>query len=273
MNVLLLIIHLFAHVRVLAIHWNSAQEAKHGGQTIYEQPPIVHEFQKSVYAKSKESRMNLFSIHLKLIQSFCQVRRPKGCTWKDFYHLLDYLRESYKTQDDTGKEDIGSISVEQVHNWLNKTAPAPRMCKVISEPTASEFFKYVLSNQPFIIRGLAKKWPALTKWTIDYLTNLVKHDQVICSCVMHSTLNLCNRYTLAPAPLEISLVRNQALYGPLTEILTLRKSQSYLANLLISSSRSILFYLLIAPKSFTAERKTITSRWRRRERERGPSQQ
>jgi hypothetical protein len=163
----------------IAFLWNSERESIHGGSDFYEQPPIVHEFLISWYGQREESQMNLFSTHLKLVQSFCHVRRPRECTWKDFYHLLDFLRRSYEYDDDIGVEDIDRVSVQEVHHWIDRDSEGDRACSIISEPSASEFFQYVRSNRPFIIRGFASEWPALTKWTLSYLIDVVKDETVV----------------------------------------------------------------------------------------------
>ena len=39
-----------------------------------------------------------------------------------------------------------------------------------AEPSALEFMRYVAKNRPFVVRSGASHWPAMQRWTFDYLS-------------------------------------------------------------------------------------------------------
>ena len=49
-----------------------------------------------------------------------------------------------------------------------------RITELASPPSPLTFLRdYVMSNVPLVIRGGVQHWPALEKWTDDYLCNLL----------------------------------------------------------------------------------------------------
>ncbi|KAK9721492.1 hypothetical protein K7432_003373 [Basidiobolus ranarum] len=45
-------------------------------------------------------------------------------------------------------------------------------------PTALEFSRYVAANRPFVVRGGAQSWPAMEKWSNEYLTSVIGEEEV-----------------------------------------------------------------------------------------------
>ena len=61
--------------------------------------------------------------------------------------------------------DVEAVLIESL-----RSIDLPRPDTVLAEElTASAFFEYVRANQPLVIRGMARSWPALTRWTDDWL--------------------------------------------------------------------------------------------------------
>ena len=44
-----------------------------------------------------------------------------------------------------------------------------RIDELLDEPSPLEFMRYVAKNIPFVVRGVAREWPATQKWNADYL--------------------------------------------------------------------------------------------------------
>ncbi|ORX96867.1 hypothetical protein K493DRAFT_314303 [Basidiobolus meristosporus CBS 931.73] len=45
-------------------------------------------------------------------------------------------------------------------------------------PTALEFSRFVAANRPFVVRGGAQHWPAMEKWSNQYLTSVLGEEEV-----------------------------------------------------------------------------------------------
>jgi jumonji domain-containing protein 7 len=45
-------------------------------------------------------------------------------------------------------------------------------------PSPLEFLRYVHRNRPFIIRGGAREWPAVQRWTANYLQTKLRDCSV-----------------------------------------------------------------------------------------------
>lgn len=41
--------------------------------------------------------------------------------------------------------------------------------RVEGAPTAVEFLRYVLRNQPVVFSGAGRSWPAMRQWKVEYL--------------------------------------------------------------------------------------------------------
>ncbi|XP_045119635.1 bifunctional peptidase and (3S)-lysyl hydroxylase Jmjd7-like isoform X1 [Portunus trituberculatus] len=63
------------------------------------------------------------------------------------------------------KEALLKLSTEANELYLNSQVPV-----LDAVPSPLEFYRdWVASNKPVILQGVTKHWPALTKWTPDYL--------------------------------------------------------------------------------------------------------
>lgn len=166
--------------------YTSEDEANHVGVP-YPTPPIVQAFLKdSEFKNLPELQLNDYLLHHQIIYNFCKKRqkRKKGppeerqCTWKDYYYLLNFIRKPYQKFYDPGRDRIGrqisSLQAEVPFEFEDK-------CDEIEVPSAKEFFKYVSSSHPFIIRGIASDWPATKRWTLDYLLRHMKGKNVVIS--------------------------------------------------------------------------------------------
>ncbi|KNE67227.1 hypothetical protein AMAG_12298 [Allomyces macrogynus ATCC 38327] len=57
----------------------------------------------------------------------------------------------------------------------------PTCPRIEGTPTALEFLRHVRANRPVIFAGLAKNWPAMRKWTTEYLAKAMGETEVTIS--------------------------------------------------------------------------------------------
>lgn len=60
------------------------------------------------------------------------------------------------------------------YNELN----SPTIDNLSSEPSPLQFLRYVARNEPFVVRGGARNWPAAQKWSAEFLKERLK-DHVV----------------------------------------------------------------------------------------------
>eukprot|EP01041_Mallomonas_annulata_P000659 gene659-1271_t len=155
-------------------------ECKHTGIP-YKNPDIVQEFISSKFAKSAEVNVNDLLEHHKLVQKFCAFRAKSlpRCSWTQYYLVLDHLRTPYKLLYDPGMRTSDLLS--NIQSRSSSGSKYQSECPVIHNPTAKKLYEYVVGNKPVIIKGVADKWPATTKWTDKYLLDTLKGRQVAVS--------------------------------------------------------------------------------------------
>lgn len=151
-----------------------------------------HSFLASNKKKLKEARgTNDLLLHHEVVLAFCSTindkehsvtkkrsklkRRAAVCKWKDYYDLLDYLREPFVKLYDPGMESglpFTKISGQTKHITSCKT--------VSGAPTAAELLKYVKMSTPVLFKGAVTDWPSM-KWSLDEMKKLAGNHPVIVS--------------------------------------------------------------------------------------------
>ncbi|MGX9522643.1 cupin-like domain-containing protein [Vibrio mediterranei] len=80
--------------------------------------------------------------------------------------------------------------------------------------------QYVAKNQPLIIRGYARDWPALMRWDVDTLRRHFGHLNVLCSqseTHKHPDLTNARHNRHIPKPLKMSDYLDRIVVGPAQE--------------------------------------------------------
>ncbi|KAI9159591.1 hypothetical protein H9P43_008931 [Blastocladiella emersonii ATCC 22665] len=87
------------------------------------------------------------------------------------------------TGPDTVSADVLRRALRELSaNVQDLCVPASGEClRVRGAPTALEFLRMVRNNQPVVFEGLATDWPALSKWTPEYLTAVMGDRSVTTS--------------------------------------------------------------------------------------------
>jgi hypothetical protein len=167
--------------------FHSKKEALHAGYSAFPTPAIVQEFQQSLgdemfKKKNIMKKSELYGVNYTLqhetIQRFCQSISSR-CTWKDYYDILHHLREAHETLDDLGAYDRNKVSIEDIQQRATLPPWKSRECEIISQPSPSLFYEYIQASRPFVVRGLARNWLALRKWSFSYLENLLNQLEVM----------------------------------------------------------------------------------------------
>ena len=71
--------------------------------------------------------------------------------------------------------------------YLNSRVPV-----LEGEPSPLEFYReWVAPNKPVILRGLTQHWPAISKWTPDYLRSLYLLSSILCSLYSSMLIVFC----------------------------------------------------------------------------------
>jgi hypothetical protein len=141
----------------------SREEAKHI-LIDFPEPLIVSEFLRSKYASFQEATENDFLGHHRLARAFCLKRfkssRKKACTWLQYYLVIDHLREPFANLYDPGAFGV--------HRFEDIAAKRYSSCDVIDTPSAAQFYQYVNTSRPVIIRGSAGDLSRLASplWTL-----------------------------------------------------------------------------------------------------------
>ncbi|XP_050692234.1 bifunctional peptidase and (3S)-lysyl hydroxylase Jmjd7-like [Eriocheir sinensis] len=72
------------------------------------------------------------------------------------------------------KEALLRLSTEAQELYLNSRVPV-----LAAAPLPLPFFReWVAANKPVVVQGVTKRWPALTRWTHDYLRDRLGHKEV-----------------------------------------------------------------------------------------------
>ncbi|KAI0023537.1 phospholipase A2 [Xylariomycetidae sp. FL0641] len=82
------------------------------------------------------------------------------------------------------------VELLTTYNELN----ACRIEELDAEPSPLEFLRRVARNTPFVVRGGARDWPAVRKWSADYLRDALRGHRVNVAVTPHGNAD-------APTPL------------------------------------------------------------------------
>jgi hypothetical protein len=164
----------------------SRAEAEHSGLP-FMNAAITTEFMISDQAKNSRLNNNDYISHHETVSEFCKSRKT-GCSWKDYYNILDHIRLPYVKLFDPGQERVGT-PLRTLQNSAKSGYRHQQTCEVIDEPSASTFYRYVLGSKPVIIRGLVPKLRP-SDWSFEKLLQLIGDVEVydmqiyiICHCV------------------------------------------------------------------------------------------
>jgi hypothetical protein len=159
-------------------------EGKHIGKPFVE-PECVLEFYRSPHASSTVTKINDFLGHHNLIKKYCLERETKlneSCSWQCYYLILDKIREPYANLFDPGADPAGMslteiqrIGKSAQHNFKNGK------CDVIENPTADEFYEYVVASKPVVIResnSKKAKYTKSSKWTLQEISKALRDTEV-----------------------------------------------------------------------------------------------
>lgn len=155
-------------------------EAEHSGLP-FTMAVIVNEFMKSDFSHSSVLNTNDYPSHHDIVASFCKYRNV-GCSWKDYYNVLDHIRLPYAKLFDPGQERIGT-PLHALQDAARSGYRHQHTCEVIEKPSASAFHKYVLGSKPVIIRGLLPKLKPLD-WSFRNLFELIGDVEVANSNIL-----------------------------------------------------------------------------------------
>jgi len=173
-------ISLFYHINSLP--YMTPEECNHSGMP-HKPASIVLEFQSSTFSKSEDVAKNDLLLHHKISKEFCEHRKKKlkksPCTWQQYYQVLDHLRGPFKNLYDPGMGKPIHLSTIQAEGKSGSEYQSS--CDVMHNPTAKKLYKYVVGNKPVIIKGVAKKWPAVKKWNDRYLYDTLSGKNVVVS--------------------------------------------------------------------------------------------
>ena len=100
---------------------------------------------------------NNAAMHHVAVAHFCKEVRRQGCRWAEYHALFDASREPYGSLYDQNRVPAGAVP-------RNATA-----CARLHRPTAEELFAQVKRSEPAVLSGLMDGWPALERWTDEYL--------------------------------------------------------------------------------------------------------
>ena len=100
---------------------------------------------------------NNAAMHHVAVAHFCKEVRRQGCRWAEYHALVDASREPYGSLYDQNRVPAGAVP-------RNATA-----CARLHRPTAEELFAQVKRSEPAVLTGLMDGWPALERWTDEYL--------------------------------------------------------------------------------------------------------
>jgi hypothetical protein len=156
------------------VYHSTKEESKHIGRP-YIKPAIIDEFESTVSDLSKFTQVNDFVLHHQKILSFCE-KRTEGCTWIDYYGILDELREPFSEMFDpviSQAKHIYTIQEEAKSGHLHQST-----CEIIVGPSPNEFNSYVRGSKPVIIRGLLPSPRSTVAWSLDALQAIIGDTEV-----------------------------------------------------------------------------------------------
>lgn len=150
------------------------QEAAHAGLS-YTNPQITTEFSKSKYNGHAALTRNDYVAHHIIVRDFC-LSRKSSCSWKEYYDLLDHVREPYAKLFDPGQEPVGT-PITKIQKFAKSGYLYQESCEVIDKPSPSTFYKYIAGSKPVVIRGLSPRLQP-SDWSLKSLLDLVGDIQV-----------------------------------------------------------------------------------------------
>ena len=153
----------------------SQAEAEHTGLP-YSPSAITKDFDKSKFSQYADLIQNDITIHHNIVTAFCKSRLL-GCSWIDYYKVLDHIRVPFVKLFDPGQDRLGTL-LKTLQDKAKSGNRYQSACDVIERPTATTFYKYVDGSKPVIIRGLV---PSLNPdtWSFASLTQLVGDVKVL----------------------------------------------------------------------------------------------
>lgn len=131
-------------------------------------PIAVSAFLSSAWNESAHLGINDFANHHNVVQQFCAAR-VGGCTWRDYYGVLDEVRKPFRDLKDPSAMPVALDDVLPKH---------VKKCDRLHKPTREEFLAQVAKRRPAIITGVADDWKAVKTWTWAYLLNHLKNHKV-----------------------------------------------------------------------------------------------
>jgi len=161
------------------IYEMTRQEAAHTGIK-YSIPAIVNEFMASSWAQSSDISRNDMAAHHNIVTYFCKQRKTKTCTWREYYNVFDHIRQPYENMFDPGAHPIGE-GVEDIQKKSRSGHLYQDTCHIIENPTAKEFFEYVVGNKPVIIRGVIPSRFQSKDWLLENLKDVIGDSEVVVS--------------------------------------------------------------------------------------------
>jgi len=73
-----------------------------------------------------------------------------------------------------------STPSDPIHDLLTTYSDlnSPYITTLTSPPSALEFLRFVSQNRPFVVRGGASDWPAISEWNVLSLKETLKGREV-----------------------------------------------------------------------------------------------
>jgi len=99
-------------------------------------------------------------VHHHAVRQFCRSRR-RGCSWAQYHALVDSSRAPHAHLFDQSRLPAGELKREA------------KVCARLHKPTAAQLYEQVARSEPAVLTGLMEGWPALHRWTDDYLVQVV----------------------------------------------------------------------------------------------------
>jgi hypothetical protein len=106
--------------------------------------------------------------HHQAVDTFC-ARRSVGCTWAEHHAIVDHSREPWTNLFDALQISAGDIG------------PRATRCERIHKPTPNQLLDLVRRSQPAVLTGLLDDWPAMERWTDEYILRELGHLPVTIS--------------------------------------------------------------------------------------------
>lgn len=118
-----------------------------------------------------------------------EVGKNRKCSWTEYNAVVERLLLPFEGtfnhnhfQGVIDQNDLASSIDRQkrathTESQNNIEAPEPKSCTVLDlTPSAADFLQYVQQSQPFVLRNAVKHWPAIQKWTKEYLASILPQE-------------------------------------------------------------------------------------------------